>query len=99
MAQRGIWNPIIEADLGLCLKPTETMIFKIKEVLTRISHSDYIEIQFKYSTGQLEVMEEIPILGFATFIGSIGGSLGLFLGFSCYDYISGLIKRVTSIIQ
>ena len=92
-------NPIMEGRLGLCLRPTEAMIFKVQEVTSRQSHTDDINVWFKYSTEQLEVKEEIPTLGFTTFIGSIGGSLGLFLGFSCYDYISRLIKRVTSLVQ
>ena len=99
--ETGVYDPIIEADLGLCLRPAEAMIFIVQDVTSRLSVTDdnSIVVWFKYSTGQLEVKEEIPILGFATFIGSVGGSLGLFLGFSCYDYISRLIKRVTSLVQ
>ena len=96
---RGMFDPIIEADLGLCLRPTETMIFKVQDLYSRLSHTDHISIQVKYSTELIEVKEEIPIIGVGTFIGSIGGSLGLFLGFSCYDYISRLIKRLISLTQ
>ena len=94
-----VYDPIIETESGLCLRPTEAMIFKVQEVTSVQSHTDYVGVWFRYETGQLEVKEEIPILGFATFIGSIGGSLGLFLGFSCYDYISRLFKKVTSLVQ
>ena len=99
--ETGVYDPIIEADLGFCLRPAEAMIFIVQDVTSRLSVTDdnSIVVWFKYSTGQLEVKEEIPILGFATFIGSVGGSLGLFLGFSCYDYISRLIKRVTYLMR
>ena len=94
----GPFHPLIENQLGLCLRPAQAMVFKGQVMATRPAFDEsYIGIWFKYSTGQLEVKEEIPILGVATFIGSIGGSLGLFLGFSCYDYFSNLMRKIATI--
>ena len=98
MHKNGLYEPKIEANLGRCLRPTSAMSYKTEVKASRPLDYDYIGVWFKYSTGQLNVKEEIPILGLATFIGSIGGSLGLFLGFSCYDYFSKLIKKLTSIV-
>ena len=39
-------------------------------------------IKIYYSTTDVKVSEEIDIIDLATFVGSIGGNLGLFLGFS-----------------
>ena len=41
-----------------------------------------------------EVKEETLVLGTREYIGYIGGSLGLLLGFSCYAYITKLIDKV-----
>ena len=43
-----------------------------------------------------DVKEEILIIPTADFIGSIGGSLGLFLGFSCFTYVSGMLDKLLS---
>ena len=79
----GYYNPKFEADYGRCLRPAHSLVFKSKFIMSRPSkkNTNEILIWFKYSTDQLEVKEEVPILGFTTFVGSIGGSLGLFLGF------------------
>ena len=96
----GLYEPKIEANLGRCLRPSTAMTYKAEVLVSppRVEN-DYFSIWFKYTTGQLRVKEEVPILGLATFIGSIGGSLGLFLGFSCYEYISHFIKKVSYIVK
>ena len=42
------------------------------------------------------VKEEILMVQTTDFIGSIGGSLGLFLGFSCFTYLSGMLDKLLS---
>ena len=44
-----------------------------------------------YKKNKVLEIEDIPILSFWGFVSSCGGSLGLFLGFSCYGTISSLI--------
>ena len=101
MLFQGYYDPTFEGHFGRCLRPANALAFKSKVILTRPSKNNTNEIMvwFKYSTDQLEVKEEVPILGFTTFIGSIGGSLGLFLGFSCYDYLTNFINRVANIMK
>ena len=41
-----------------------------------------------------DIKEEVFIVTTGNFIGSVGGSLGLFLGFSFFTYLSGIIDRV-----
>ena len=94
MTHNGGFYPEKEAALGQCLRPANTMEFKAKVISFRSSASEHINMWFKYGSGQLEVNEEILSIGLTTFIGSIGGSLGLFLGFSMYDYISSLVDAI-----
>ena len=41
-----------------------------------------------------DIKEEVFIVTTGSFIGSVGGSLGLFLGFSFFTYLAGIIDRV-----
>ena len=41
--------------------------------------------------GQREVHQEYYIYGPLEFIGTVGGTLGLFIGFSFYDFIVAII--------
>ena len=101
MINNGYFNPYFDVNFGLCLRPANAMVFKSKVIITRPSKkfSDEIFLWFKYSTDQLEINEEVPILGVTTLIGSVGGSLGLFLGFSCYEYLTNFINRIANALQ
>ena len=94
MIDNGLFNIDKEAALAQCLRPANTMLFKAKVLSFRPSQSEHIKMWFKYSTGQVEVNEEVLSIRPTTFIGSIGGSLGLFLGFSMYDYISSILDTI-----
>ena len=41
-----------------------------------------------------DIKQEVLIVTTGSFIGSVGGSLGLFLGFSFFTYLSGIIDKV-----
>ena len=101
MMFHGYYDPTFETQFGQCLRPANALAFESKVIMTRPSmkNTNEIKVWFKYSTNQLEVKEEVLILGFTTFVGSIGGSLGLFLGFSCYDYLTNLINRFANILK
>ena len=102
MSNVGFWNQEIENALGKCLRPRKAMTYEAKTILQRPARdpeSKVIITWFKFSTDQLELKEEIPSLGLSTFIGSVGGSLGLFLGFSCYSYFSLFIDKVFNLIS
>ena len=45
----------------------------------------------KYESMAIEVSKEYLAYDFANFIGTLGGSLGLFIGFSYTGFIGGII--------
>ena len=79
-----------------CLKPkiaTHYEIFSIKRPQL-VQQTLSMELQFFLTTNQLEIREEILTYSVQQFIGSVGGSLGLFLGFSFYSYIAFLVEAL-----
>ena len=101
MNHYGLFDPKMELLLGQCVRPANAMVFKAQLLSYRSRSGDdnVTTIWFRYSTGHVAVKEEVPSIGLATFIGSIGGSLGLFLGFSIFDYISQFIDKITALLQ
>ena len=46
------------------------------------------------STGTKEIVEEIDVITMSGLIGSVGGSLGMFFGFSFTSYLSFIIEKI-----
>ena len=100
MIEDGLFDPEMEIHLGECMRPANAMAFKGKVLSFRSASEDNVTtIWFRYASGKLAVKEEVPSIGLATFIGSIGGSLGLFLGFSIFDYLSHVIDKITALLK
>ena len=59
-------------------------------------HPEKVRLRLLIYNVPLEVtkMEERYILSTTDFIGSVGGSLGLFLGFSLFTYTSDLLDKI-----
>ena len=53
-----------------------------------------VQLTFNPISNRVLVKEERYILSTTDFIGSVGGSLGLFLGFSCFTYTSELLDKL-----
>ena len=53
-----------------------------------------VELGFAYSSDEIKIEEETLMIGTSSYIGSVGGSLGLFLGFSCFTYLSCCLQKV-----
>ena len=55
-----------------------------------------LQIGVTFEVAKKEVKEEVYVLSTREYIGSIGGSLGLFLGFSFYTFTTDLLDRIVS---
>ena len=101
MYEHGLYDPKMEILLGECMRPANAMVFKAQVLSLRSASGkgNVTTIWFRYATGKLSVKEEVHSIGLATFIGSIGGSLGLFLGFSIFDYISHFIDKISALLN
>ena len=50
-----------------------------------------------YQSFTESLYKETEIYDFNAVVAAVGGSLGLFLGFSCYEYGKRLIDRIPSV--
>ncbi len=50
---------------------------------SHLDDPDHVVIYFYFTDTNVMVMKEVKLMTFNEFISAIGGSLGLFLGFSC----------------
>ena len=57
-----------------------------------------MELQFGYSSDQIKIEEETLMIGTSSYIGSVGGSLGLFMGFSVFTYLSYCIDKFFELV-
>ena len=48
-------------------------------------------MKMKYSTMNVQIYEEYEVQDIYTFIGTVGGSLGLFIGFSYTGFVGDLL--------
>ena len=53
--------------------------------------SNQMKIQISYATLDVEINEEVLIQEWSSFIGTVGGSLGLFIGFSYTGFVGQVI--------
>ena len=54
----------------------------------------HIHITFLAASEKINVFEETLIFDIIGLIGSLGGSLGLFVGFSCFGYLSPVLDAL-----
>ena len=55
--------------------------------------SDELHVKVNYFSKSKQIMEEIDVITLSGLIGSVGGSLGMFFGFSITSYFSFVIER------
>ena len=81
-----------------CPRPCQKVIYKTKKFDSYevSSHPEYTEtegimISFEFGAMAIEIHDEVWILETYNFIGSIGGSLGLFIGFSYTGFLGQIL--------
>ena len=79
-----------------CPRPCQKVIYKTKKYDSSSIHSSIftprrIMISFEIGAMAVEIHDEVWILETYNFIGSIGGSLGLFIGFSYTGFLGQIL--------
>ena len=72
----------------------EMIALPLQGQLYNLPNMSLIEIAIVFSSNVQTLHEEVLILDGIGLLGSLGGSLGLFLGFSFFDYIAMLIDMI-----
>ena len=83
------------------MKPKDTTLYKAKPVpIKRVSNQlSIVELLFSYSSDEIKIEEETLMMGTSSYIGSVGGSLGLFLGFSFFSSLSYFFGKLLKIFM
>ena len=78
-----------------CLNLKTQIEMHVDASLDRIEESNLTQIAWKiYGMKETKIVkEEVLVDTTENLIGSVGGSLGLFLGFSFFTYLSGLLEK------
>ena len=76
----------------ICLDPCNVEIYATNSVVfERKIDKQNITLFLKYQSMTMDVSEEYLVYDFPNFIGTLGGSLGLFIGFSYTGFIGSII--------
>ena len=68
----------------------------VKEDLLVLNGTEDMNVQFNllFASTSVDIFEEILIFDEISLLGSLGGSLGLFIGFSFFGYITTLLHVI-----
>ena len=61
------------------------------------TNSKMMMMKMKYSTMNVQIYEEYEVQDVYSFIGTVGGSLGLFIGFSYTGFVGDLLDYFISL--
>ncbi len=64
---------------------------KIRADATR-DQGNYTHVYVSYTTTRVMVSEEYQLFDFGAIVAAVGGSLGLFLGFSCWQCLKTMVR-------
>ena len=99
-----MYNNIIAGtavSLGNCPKPCTQKTFDIlttKRDRPGLSDNQSTMVLY-YPNNQTRIEAEYELFGLTSIIASVGGSMGLFLGFSCLDSAMSLLEKVITKFQ
>ena len=91
----------LEIDMASELCPKYCSIFEYEGRLKNDIQSYYVEgFTWSYDiSNNTQINEQYLVYDFAGFLGSVGGTIGLFIGFSFYDTLVIIINYLRKIIS
>ena len=94
----------MEAQIRNCLQQKEFKQYSAASIIKNefgtddtealMNDSMNIQIVLKYASNKRNVYEEVLIFDETSLIGSLGGSLGLFVGFSFFGYAMPIVEAI-----
>ena len=58
-----------------------------------------VVLQYRFAKEEMDIKQEYLIYDTITMIGSVGGTLGLFIGFSIFTCISSIIEKMEHFVN
>jgi len=86
-----------ERRISACLEPCTTEHISITEKVNpffKDMNSNLTELYFTWDHLDVLIEEEYLLMDFNAIVAAIGGSLGLFLGFSCLDFLFKCLSKI-----
>ena len=79
-----------------CKKSCKIINYKgiSKPIMGYVNSRQSIWIEYSYISNEIQVQQEYFIYGIDELIGSVGGILGLFIGFSFVDFLLKIINSM-----
>ena len=76
-----------------CPRPCQKVVYQAKKLYYSgtTTKTNEIQIQIEFGAMEVEIHDEVWILETYNFIGTIGGSLGLFIGFSYTGFLGQIL--------
>ena len=87
-----IWNKLLTTCPNSCTQFQYQG--KMKSLVGYVNDSKLVWMDYLFLSGYLQVHQEYLVYEIDDIIGSIGGTLGLFIGFSFHDVISQLLNTI-----
>ena len=95
----------VEAQIHTCLQQKQFKQYSVARITKDEFRTDETEVvtgndsmgilmKFKYASNKINVYEEVLLFDETSLVGSLGGSLGLFVGFSFFGYATPIMEVI-----
>ena len=96
----------VEAQIHTCLQQKQFKQYSVARITKDEFRTDETEVvtgndsmgilmKFKYASNKINVYEETLMVDDTSLVGSLGGSLGLFVGFSFFGYAMPIVEAIS----
>ena len=89
------WQKLMVYSYRKCLKPCNILEYQGSTENTDKIRPGKIQISLSLSTDEVKVQEEYLIYNEVDLVGIIGGTMGLFIGFSFFDIVNDVIVYIS----